>query len=410
MSSANSQLNLLTNNKQNSDPIQFNNNNINLNSDVNNSLILGASSSNLNGDAAFGLMPNDYHHNLAFLAQDLLNEVNRTDSPVDSTENLDPISTASADLLFSSISNSDSTKSLVSSPSIKKVRKRKQNQQDDEEEETSSKNENTKKKKVAKTQYQRKNIKRVMHEEKLNEETLRAMQEEKERQLRLLSDTFQATFREVENLNQNYANTNENDFNCSLNNKSDQSVCLIEDDDDLETKNKNSIIKKEEKVDFQLVDNLSSRNNNNNKSSDDSDIIEEDYKPPSFSIRKPYPPHLNAPTPQTSSYFSKNVDENDDDDCRIMSDSERLQEEQDNLKKKLKGIHMNDDFNAADENGNILINVNHPAEDQDVNLIPYLARSVKAHQIGAIRFIYDNIVESLIRVKEKNTGFGCILA
>ena len=54
--------------------------------------------------------------------------------------------------------------------------------------------------------------------------------------------------------------------------------------------------------------------------------------------------------------------------------------------------------------------MNHPVEDADVCLLPYIAKSAKTHQIGGIRFMYDNIVESLSRIQIKNTGFGCILA
>lgn len=103
-------------------------------------------------------------------------------------------------------------------------------------------------------------------------------------------------------------------------------------------------------------------------------------------------------------------DDDDDDDCRIISESERLKEDQILLGKKLKNVHMNDSFNVPDENGMVLINVNHPREDPDLYLIPFLARHVKPHQIGAVRFMYDNIVESMERVKDKSVGFGCILA
>lgn len=71
---------------------------------------------------------------------------------------------------------------------------------------------------------------------------------------------------------------------------------------------------------------------------------------------------------------------------------------------------MNDELNRPDQNGQVLVNVNHPIEDDDIYLLPYLAKNIKPHQIGGIRFIYDNIVESLTRVKDKSNGFGCILA
>ena len=53
----------------------------------------------------------------------------------------------------------------------------------------------------------------------------------------------------------------------------------------------------------------------------------------------------------------------------------------------------------------------HPPNEQDVYLMPLIARQVKPHQIGGIRFMYDNIVESLGYANQRNSkGFGCILA
>lgn len=58
----------------------------------------------------------------------------------------------------------------------------------------------------------------------------------------------------------------------------------------------------------------------------------------------------------------------------------------------------------------MLVNVNHPPDEQNIYLADHLASRIKPHQIGGIRFLYDNIIESLSRVKNKNNGFGCILA
>ncbi|KAI4871614.1 hypothetical protein NFI96_013391, partial [Prochilodus magdalenae] len=73
------------------------------------------------------------------------------------------------------------------------------------------------------------------------------------------------------------------------------------------------------------------------------------------------------------------------------------------------GAHVNDALNQPDAQGRVLINVNHPADESDLYLSPQLARAVKPHQIGGIRFLYDNLVESLERFKS-GSGFGCILA
>lgn len=73
------------------------------------------------------------------------------------------------------------------------------------------------------------------------------------------------------------------------------------------------------------------------------------------------------------------------------------------------GSHVNDSLNQPDGQGRVLVNINHPAEEEDLFLAPQLARAVKPHQIGGIRFLYDNLVESLERYKS-SSGFGCILA
>ncbi|KAM4737933.1 helicase ARIP4-like isoform 2-T2 [Anableps anableps] len=73
------------------------------------------------------------------------------------------------------------------------------------------------------------------------------------------------------------------------------------------------------------------------------------------------------------------------------------------------GAHANDAQNQPDTQGRVLVNLNHPATDEDIFLSPQLARAVKPHQIGGIRFLYDNLVESL-ELFSNSSGFGCILA
>ena len=73
------------------------------------------------------------------------------------------------------------------------------------------------------------------------------------------------------------------------------------------------------------------------------------------------------------------------------------------------GLHTRDDLNQPDSEGRVLVNVGHPAQEEDIFLAPQLARAVKPHQIGGIRFLYDNVVESLEQFSI-SPGFGCILA
>lgn len=72
-------------------------------------------------------------------------------------------------------------------------------------------------------------------------------------------------------------------------------------------------------------------------------------------------------------------------------------------------MHTRDELNQPDNEGRVLVNVGHPTKENDIFLAPQLARAAKAHQIGGIRFLYDNVVESLEQFST-SMGFGCILA
>ncbi|RXG58736.1 Helicase ARIP4 [Armadillidium vulgare] len=97
----------------------------------------------------------------------------------------------------------------------------------------------------------------------------------------------------------------------------------------------------------------------------------------------------------------------DDSDSDSDSDVKRKRNENDDVNNS--GAHINDDFNVSDAQGRVLVNVGHPEKEEDIFLAPQLSSAVKPHQIGGIRFLYDNIVESLEQFKTSN-GFGCILA
>ncbi len=56
-----------------------------------------------------------------------------------------------------------------------------------------------------------------------------------------------------------------------------------------------------------------------------------------------------------------------------------------------------------------MVNINHPKDDPDLYIPKHLCPILKPHQIGGIRFMYDNIVESLQRF-QVSAGLGCILA
>ncbi|XP_046478316.1 uncharacterized protein [Neodiprion pinetum] len=101
--------------------------------------------------------------------------------------------------------------------------------------------------------------------------------------------------------------------------------------------------------------------------------------------------------------------ESSDDDCIVLSDPSGGEETDNEDDPSNSGMHTNDRYNVPDEHGRVLVNVGHPETEPDVFLAPQVARIIKPHQIGGIRFLYDNIVESIERYKT-SSGFGCILA
>ncbi|XP_014250667.1 uncharacterized protein LOC106667310 isoform X2 [Cimex lectularius] len=98
----------------------------------------------------------------------------------------------------------------------------------------------------------------------------------------------------------------------------------------------------------------------------------------------------------------------DDDDCIVLSDPSDDEEEAD-VDPTNSGMHTNDLFNTPDEQGRVLINVGKQEGEPEIFLAPQIARIIKPHQIGGVRFLFDNVVESVERFKN-STGFGCILA
>ncbi|XP_059185057.1 helicase ARIP4 [Centropristis striata] len=99
----------------------------------------------------------------------------------------------------------------------------------------------------------------------------------------------------------------------------------------------------------------------------------------------------------------------DEDALQISSESADEDADGTAASEESSGAHINDAMNLPDAQGQVLVNISHPAEEKDIFLAPQLAKAVKPHQIGGIRFLYDNLIESLERYKT-SSGFGCILA
>jgi len=90
----------------------------------------------------------------------------------------------------------------------------------------------------------------------------------------------------------------------------------------------------------------------------------------------------------------------------IVISYERIQDELDGANS---GLHTDDSLNTLNKDGRCLVNIGHPSADPDIFLDDYLAKKVKPHQIGGIRFMYDCIIENLTKVKSYE-GIGCVLS
>ncbi|UJR26103.1 hypothetical protein I4U23_007449 [Adineta vaga] len=196
--------------------------------------------------------------------------------------------------------------------------------------------------------YMRRNIRHLLTKDKLQDDTLSALKAEQDR------------LRRLEEINESYTQVHNIHPHLSIDNSqqvkqvSNEQVCIVLDEDD-----------------------------------DDDDDDDEQQN-----------------SDANSRTVTHNDDGNDSDVQCVDGDTEYVN---DKLTKKLQRLHVYDRVNIPDENGNILINVNHPSDDPDLYICKHLCSILKPHQIGGIRFMYDNIVESLRRF-QIIPGLGCILA
>ncbi|XP_062552894.1 helicase ARIP4-like [Armigeres subalbatus] len=103
------------------------------------------------------------------------------------------------------------------------------------------------------------------------------------------------------------------------------------------------------------------------------------------------------------------IDSSSDDDCIVLSDDDEEPEDDSDDDPHNSGMHVNDSYNVPDDKGRVVINIGHTEGEEDIFLAPQIARIIKPHQIGGVRFLFDNIIESIERY-DTSTGFGCILA
>lgn len=100
----------------------------------------------------------------------------------------------------------------------------------------------------------------------------------------------------------------------------------------------------------------------------------------------------------------------EDDDCEFLDEIEENGEGHTNYEDMNNcGAHSDDTFNIKDEHQRVLVNVDHGEDEEPIYLPQHLADAVKPHQIGGIRFLYDNIIINASKFN-RTTGLGCILA
>jgi len=82
--------------------------------------------------------------------------------------------------------------------------------------------------------------------------------------------------------------------------------------------------------------------------------------------------------------ISSSEDEDEDNDLIMMASDAELEDEDDDEADDTEnsGSHVNDALNQRDAMGGVLVNVGHPASEQDIFLAPQLATIVKPHQVS----------------------------
>ena len=73
-----------------------------------------------------------------------------------------------------------------------------------------------------------------------------------------------------------------------------------------------------------------------------------------------------------------------DEDVVCVNEGAQEEEEEDDEEEdpNNSGQHVNDAMNQPDLLGNVLVNVGHPPDEQDIFLAPQIARAVKPHQVA----------------------------
>lgn len=71
----------------------------------------------------------------------------------------------------------------------------------------------------------------------------------------------------------------------------------------------------------------------------------------------------------------------EDEALQIVDSSDSANEGEDDGTEESSGSHVNDALNQLDALGQVIVNINHPPNEEDIFLAPQLARAVKPHQV-----------------------------
>ena len=246
------------------------------------------------------------------------------------------------------------------------------------------KNGDTKKKKKHKGSNMRRNIKDILDADALQAEAKEAKAEEQER-LRRLHEAQVAQ------------------KNLILNQRSTQSLS--------EQVNYNQRFRDQSEEIINISSSSGEENKKNKYQAMASTVLNRMYPNQQPSINHDPPTYLSKSEPAKPNEIS--LDNSSSDDCKIV-EYEDVLEESDDEDHDNSGMHVDDRLNVPqtfgeDEIEKILVNVAHPSNEPDIFLPPQIQRVIKPHQVGGIRFLYDNLIENLGRFKS-SPGFGCILA
>ena len=94
-------------------------------------------------------------------------------------------------------------------------------------------------------------------------------------------------------------------------------------------------------------------------------------------------------------------EDSDSSDIQILSEVEESDEDDpDNS-----GMHTNDKLNARTSDGKVVVNVSEKNPDQLIYVADSVQNVIKPHQIGGVRFLYDNIIGTYTTAYSKEGNF-----